>query len=182
MLKERKMDPMHHSLIDANSFPIPPFKHLEKEWEKGVRFRRLAFLTGERFLDPNLEAPLFNLTSKQTEAELMVHLWGKNHAASLMQNIPFTLVNTPGRKGPNGNWQRPTTKDTVLKWLSYTPKPGKCLCISSQPFIGYQHTVLQTYLPKAFSIETVGASTEKDLPLSVYLDNMARWLFQETQK
>src|SRR5579863_2689923 len=114
-------------------------KHLEKEWERGVRFRRLAFLTGERFLDPDLEAPLFNFTAKQTEAELMLHLWEKNYAASPMRNIPFTLVDTPGRKGQNGNWQRPTTKDTILKWLSYSPKPGKCLCISSQPFISYQH-------------------------------------------
>jgi hypothetical protein len=157
-------------------------KTLVNEWEKGVRFRRLVFLTGERFLDPRTEAPLFNFTSKQTEAELMLHLWEKHFASSTLKGLPFTLVDTPGSKNKEGNWLRPTTMDTILKWLSYAPKPGKCLCISSQPFIGYQHSVLSTYLPKNFLIETIGDGAEKDLPLSVYLDNLARWLYQEAQK
>jgi hypothetical protein len=157
-------------------------KTLADEWEKGARFRRLVFLTGERFLDPHTEAPLFNFTAKQTETELMLHLWKKNFASHPLQQLPFTLVDTPGRKDKEGHWVRPTTKDTILKWLSFSPMPGKCLCISSQPFVGYQHSVLSTYLPKDFSFETIGAYTEKDLPLSVYLDNLARWLYQEAQK
>ncbi len=154
-------------------------KHLVNEWENGARFRRLVFLTGERFLDPCSEVPLFNV---QTEAELMLHLWEKDYATSPLNNLPLTVVDTPGRKDAQGIWLRPTTKDTVLKWLSYSPKPGKCLCISSQPFVGYQHSVISTYLGQGFSVETVGAYTEKDLPLSVYLDNLARWLYQEAQK
>ncbi len=156
-------------------------KTLVDQWEKGIRFRRLVFLTGQRFLDPQTEVPLYRFTTKQTEAELMVYLWEKNFASKMLQ-IPFTLVDTPGSEDKEGRWLRPTTKDTILKWLSYAPKPGKCLCISSQPFVGYQHAVLSTFLPKNFSFETIGAYTEKDLPLSVYLDNLARWLYQEAQK
>ena len=78
-------------------------KHLTEQWEKGVRFRRLVFLTGERFLDPHTEAPLFPLTSKQTEADLMLHLWEKNFTSSTLKQLPFTLVDAPGRTDKEGN-------------------------------------------------------------------------------
>lgn len=163
----------YHTRIKAR------LQHLCDEFARGVRFRRLVFLTGERFLDPETEAPLYGMTSKQTEAELMQHIWDKNFASTPLKNLPFALIDTPGYKMPNGNWQRPTTKDTVAKWLTFSPKPGTCLCLSSQPFIGYQNAVMRSCLPSSFGVETVGAHTEKDLPLSVYLDNLARWLYQE---
>lgn len=153
--------------------------HLIDEWNQGVRFRRIVFLTGERYLDPQTEAPLFKWEKGRTEAELMQHMWERNFLAHPLKNLPFTFVDTPGSKDRTGAFRRPTTKDTLLKWLSFSPKPGKCLFISSQPFIGYQHSVLATYLPSSFSLETVGAPTEKNLSLSIYLDNLTRWLYQE---
>lgn len=157
--------------------------HLIHEWERGVRFRRLVFLTGERFLDSDTEIPFFNLNEREaskecTETQLMLHIWEKSTVPSPLKNLPFTLVDTP-KKISSATLSRPTTKDTVLKWLSFTPKPGKCLFISSQPFIGYQHSVITTYLPDTFTAETVGDYTEKNLPLCVYLDNLTRWLYQE---
>lgn len=152
--------------------------HLVQEWERGIRFRKIVLLTGERFLDPELEAPLFNLSAKNTETELMISLWNKIVPEGSLKNTPLTLVDTPGYRDKEGIWRRPTTKDTLLKWFSFSPNPGKCLFISSQPFIGYQNCVINTYLPTGFSAETVGAAKEKDLPLSVYLDNLARWLYQ----
>jgi hypothetical protein len=156
--------------------------HLIEEWDRGVRFRYLVFLTGERFLDIETEMPQFNLKSDdKTEAALMQHIWEAQFPHHPLKDLPFTLVDTLGRKEAKG-WRRPSTKDTLLKWLSFSPKPGSCLFVSSQPFITYQHTVIQTHLPSSFSAETVGSYTEKHLALSVYLDNLSRWLYQEKQK
>jgi hypothetical protein len=146
---------------------------LIKEWERGVRFRRIVFLTGERFLDPETEKQF----PCKTETDLMLHLWEK-HAPAALKNTPLIVVDTPGHRNKDGSWRRPTTKDTVLHWLKMAPQPGACLAISSQPFVGYQHSVISTHLPSSFSLETIGVA-EENLPLSVYLDNLARWLFQE---
>ena len=116
--------------------------------------------------------------NEHTETQLMLQFW-QRQAPDALKKLPFTLIDTPGKKNKEGCFSRPTTKDTVLKWLSFSPRPGKCLFISSQPFIGYQHSVISTYLPKNFCAETVGSYREKDLPLSVYLDNLSRWLYQE---
>jgi hypothetical protein len=151
--------------------------HLAKEWERGVRFKQLIFLTGERFLDSVTESLLFPLGEKATETDLMRHLF-KEHP--LFDKLPLTVVDTAGTRGQKG-WQRPTTKDTILKWLKSAPMPGKCLFISSQPFVKYQHSVICSALPDTFSCETVGSYTEAGLSLSVYLDNFARWLYQLNQ-
>lgn len=150
------------------------FAHLCKELEAGVRVKQLVFLTGERFLDPATELPIYPLSKKATEKDLMLHFL---KAYPLLEKIPLTLIDTPGSSSPQG-WQRPTTKDTLLKWLESAPLPGKCLFISSQPFIKYQESVIYSTLPKAFSFEVVGSYAEPGLALSVYLDNLARWLYQ----
>jgi len=36
-------------------------------------------------------------------------------------------------------------------------------------------------LPTSFKIETVGHQDGDDVKLAIYLDNMARWLYQEQQ-
>lgn len=151
-------------------------EHLKKEWERGVRFRWIVFLTGERFLDPDTERPLFPLKDKATETDLMLYLWQVLPLPDLMKQLPFTVVDTPGYKNETGAWCRPNTQGTLLKWLSLSPLAGKCLFVSSQPFIGYQGDVIALNLPQVFSAEVVGAATEKQLPFSVYLDNIARWL------
>jgi hypothetical protein len=77
--------------------------------------------------------------------------------------------------------QRPTTADTVALWLTSHPLPGSCLVISSQPYIGYQHTITRSLMPKEFDVETVGtASSEQNI--AVHLDNIARWLYAELHK
>jgi hypothetical protein len=150
------------------------FAHLAKECEKGVCFKQLVLLTGERFLDPVTELPLFPLNKGATETDLMLHIL---KSYPLLEKIPLTLINTPGSSHPKG-WQRPTTKDTLIQWLKSNPIPGKCLFISNQPFIPYQQSVIQSTLPKEFSFETVGSYAEPGLALCVYLDNLARWLYQ----
>lgn len=150
------------------------FAHLAAECERGVSLKQLIFLTGERFLDPVTELPLYPLSKGATETDLMLYFL---KAYPQLQKIPLTVIDTPGKSGSKG-WQRPTTQDTLLKWLQSAPVPGKCLFISSQPFIKYQQSVICSILPEGFSFETVGPCAEQGLALSVYLDNLARWLYQ----
>ena len=79
------------------------------------------------------------------------------------------------------NFFKASTADTFIDWLKQNPESGSCLVISNNPYIGYQDLVARTFLPSDFKIETVGSqgSGEK---VSVYLDNLARWLYQEKQR
>jgi len=146
-------------------------------WKKGVRFRKVVFLTGERFLDRETEQYALPL---KTETELMRFLWDVSDLPQSLKEVTLEVVNTPRQMDSKGNLKRPNTGDTILEWLKAQPAAGKCLAISNQPFVGYHDAVLRTCLPAEFSIETIGNEVDKNLQLSVFLDNLARWLYQET--
>jgi len=75
---------------------------------------------------------------------------------------------------------RPNTASTFKLWLQSQPKPGSCLAISHQPFIGYQDAVAHNTLPHGFTVETIG----KPAPVNVlvHLDTIARWLYVAHQQ
>jgi len=141
---------------------------LHDTWNKGVRFGKLVFLTGERYLDPAVEKEYLIFS---TEAQLMVHLFDNiRHLFS----CPLQVVDTP-----RGEKKRPITIDTVNAWLATLPKPGSCLALSDQPFVCYHHTATETHLPSSFSLETIGEKSDKNTWVAVYLDNLARTFYQE---
>ena len=83
----------------------------------------------------------------------------------------------------NGILKRPTTPDTVLDWLKIKPHPGLCLAISNQPYVLYQDSVLKTVLPPSFTVETIGEKMdETSYNVSLLLDNLARFLYQEAKR
>jgi len=67
---------------------------------------------------------------------------------------------------PETNIKRPTVEDFAI--VDAEGKPNS--------------TLLKTYLPDEFKLETVGASASLDLPMAFYLGEMARWLYQEKQR
>lgn len=144
---------------------------LISEWKRGVRFSCVALLTGERALDPKIEPATGAHT---TEAELLMHLWN-TMASEELQQLPLIIVNSPKREGQT----RPTTADTVIDFVASSPQAGSCLAFSSQPFVGYQQSVLKTHLPSTFSIETIGPARKFPASMSIYLDTIAKWLYQE---
>ena len=90
---------------------------------------------------------------------------------------------------------RPTTKDTIENWIKKEElKQGTCLAISSQPHVAYQHSVLRTCLPKAFSLQTAGPAIIDNLSslddlknyntiqIGVILDALTRLLYQENER
>ncbi len=150
--------------------------HLVEENRRGVRFKQIVLLTGQRYLDTNTEESILPFN---TEAEMMLFVWENYAMPDEMRRLPVTLVDAPRQEKPDGSWGRPGTKETFIEWMKTSPKAGRCLCISSQPFCGYQDSVARTCLPSTFTIETIGTEADPEMDISIYLDNLARWLYQE---
>jgi hypothetical protein len=174
------------------------FSYLLKLWKKGIRFKSLIVLGGERSLDPKIEnkETLLNIPSimvmmtkkknwqwnrriPQTETDMMKLVFDHIEFPNDFKTVEVVFVNAQQVRFTDGTMRRPTTGDTIEKWLLKKPIPGTCLAISSQPHIGYQHSVLQTLLPSQFSVETVGAEVSQNIKIAVYLDSLARRLYQE---
>jgi hypothetical protein len=114
-------------------------------------------------------APLFK-SRHTTEAELMVDAY----QTSPLSSLPYTLINVPMHAT-----KRPTTQDTINGWLATAPTPGRALALSGQPFIRRQTSILQTLVPTTFTITPSGPAAEPDLAMGIYLDELARALYQE---
>lgn len=150
---------------------------LIQEFEKGVRFNQVILLTGQRYLDSHLEERDLPFP---VETDMMLFLWENAPIPNTMRTIPVTLIDAPRLMRSDGTSSRPGTKETLLTWLETKPHPGTCLFISNQPFCGYQDAVARTHLPSSFTVETIGKKAE-NTRICVYLDNLARWLYQEKQ-
>ena len=73
----------------------------------------------------------------------------------------------------------PNRSDTFKLWLNEKSLPDSILAFSNEPYVGYEHAVFKTLIPKEFSIETVGPKANVIMSVDVFLDNLARWLYQE---
>jgi hypothetical protein len=147
-------------------------QHLVALWEQGIRFDEVVLLTGNRTIDPNFERidP-----SIKNETELMELLYKITPMPEAMRKVRVTVADAP----KHADGARPNTADTVYAWLKLKPQLGSCLAVSCQPFAGYHDSVLKTYLPQEFLVETVAAAAPGKTLLAMYLDNLARWLYQE---
>lgn len=144
---------------------------LYEEWERGVRFDQIVLLTGARDLDPKIEIVPEGL---QTETELFVYLFDRHPLNGL---VPHVVIDSPKR-----GTLRPNTESTVAEWLKTSPIAGSCLAISTQPFVGRQEAVLRSVLPTCFDVEAIGPQMGQDYPLSIYLDNFAKWILYEQKE
>lgn len=142
------------------------------QWNRGVRFSSLVFLTGQRPLEKGKE-PLADLVSNETE--MMREVFKRSHVPEEMKKIKLVIIDTP-QPAPG---KRPNTMGTIQAWLLTKPNPGACLAVSNQPFAMYQDSVLKTYLPDTFEVETIATKAKDNLLLAHYLDSLARYLYQE---
>lgn len=140
--------------------------HIVEEWNRGIRFDTIVFLTGQRPLHVEKEKEFLSL---KDEAAMMVYVWETTNMPPELYEIPLTVVDAP----PLPLRGRPTTESTVYAWLELSPNPGSILMVSSQPYIGYQMAVLSTLLP-LFEIEGVGQEGGRTLPISVLLDTIGK--------
>lgn len=167
----------------------------------------IVFLSGERDLfTPDKEGDLNNTSvlglnpdfketiHPKTEYEAARWIW---HQANLPDSLKATsphFINAPKIKTTDKSGKvilsRPTTATTVKTWLESNPKPGICLCISSQPFVYYQ-TLTTDNLVNAdhqiFQVEGTGESSCKNLGdfskhVDIFMDNLARTIYTETKQ
>jgi len=146
---------------------------LYEEWLRGIRFDQIVLLTGDRNLDSKIETIPEGL---KNETELLLYHFDRHPLKNL---IPTVVIDSPKQILEDGTIRRPTTISTVIEWLKTDPKPGCCLAVSTQPFVGYQEAVIRSVVPKSFEVEAIGPAIGKNYPLSIYLDNFAKWLKYE---
>lgn len=75
--------------------------------------------------------------------------WVYNHAAipEEMKKIKTLFVFTLNTIDATGKVKRANTGDTTHEWMKSNPKPGTCLIVSNQPFVGYQTEVTKNFYP-----------------------------------
>lgn len=171
--------------------------YLQELMEQGVSFDELVLLGGKRQLDPQIESAELvghcisggsessKLVLPTTEGAMMQYLFEHSTALAFMRSVHprAQLVDAPMIKNPDGSERRPTTGDTIMAWLATNPEPGDCVLVSNNPYIGYQDSVARTYITKKpWVIETVGRAASAQERMSMYLDTMARWLYQERER
>lgn len=163
------------------------FASLIKLWEQGVRFDQIVLLSGARPLTDAEQHALvadFNLSDEQTpatEADAMQLVYKNSAMSESMKQVPLVVIDVPMQVTKNGALARPTTGDTVNAWMELQPQAGTCLVVSNQPYVSYQDSVTKTLLPQNFAVETVGKKSD-DINIDVYLDTVARLLYQEKKR
>lgn len=158
-------------------------RYMQALHEGDVKCDQLVFLASDRKLDHAYETEAmmhdFEISAEQcpkTESEMIKFMAEKMLSSELGGYCETEYIIVPcTQENP-----RPNTKDTLLAWRAKNlDVSGSCLVISAQPFIAYHHSVFTTYMPKEYSIETVGPATIEFMHTGVYFDTLARLLYQE---
>ncbi len=162
-------------------------EHLITLWQQGVHFNQIVFLAGARPLiesEKNAMVNAYNLQDDvllNTEADAMKMVYDQSVMPEAMRAVQLVVIDVPMLENKDGSLRRPTTGDTVDYWLAMQPTYGDCLVISNQPYVGYQDSVTKTLLPDDFIVETVGEKSV-DTNIGIYLDTIARYLYQEKKR
>lgn len=151
--------------------------------DAGYQVKEIVLLGSERPLNPAEEPTEIFGTDNPPKTEHEMMKWIDSHAsmADATRRIKRTYVNAPNTTDADGKIKRANTADTFKEWLKTNPKPGSCLVVSNQPYVGYQAAVARLYLPSSFAIDATGQETNHDQKgiISIILDSLARWIYQE---
>ncbi len=173
--------------------------YLIEQWKQGIRFSTLYFLSGERPLEPQEknkesfiqddDSPLkirkgwhFSEVPK-TECEMIQLVWNQSEIPSDMrEEVEVHFINAPMKEDiKSGKLMRPTTEDTVKAWLKTEPIPGRYLAVTNAPYINRQDIVMRAIAPDEYGFDTVGSSASEQEKMAIFLDELARYIFQMNQ-
>ncbi len=144
---------------------------------KPTSYKDIVFLSGARDLTEleKEEAARLGWSSiPRTEAQAAPFLCSDQ--GIVMDKV--VLIDAPKVQQSDGTWRRPTTADTVEKWLQTKSAAGSIVIISSQPFCHNQKVVVESLVPEDFIVDVVGAKAPENTKIAVYLDTIARTLYQ----
>ena len=155
--------------------------YLVEQWREGIGFSHLYFLTGERPLNPEEKDAIHVVSGKlpETEYEMVQLLWEHSDIPqTLRSQVQVHFITAPMQRDLQGNPLRPTTQDTVNAWLKAAPPIGSYLVISNAPYTPRQHFVLKTAASHEYSFDTVGPGASENEKAAIFLDELARLIFQ----
>lgn len=179
-----------YAIILGSTVPtmIERFKYLVSQWKKGVKFRKLVFLTSQRPINKDIEniSRLFNEENTEkgcsgamyphTEYEATIMIHKCIIMPDDMEKIHADFINTP-RKFKSMKWVRPNTKEILSQWLKSNHRSGgKILAVSNQPYIPYQFSTMRSQMSSTFELEVVGPAIKPKSSLAIALDSVAQWL------
>lgn len=179
-------------------------KSLEDYWRKGMRAKKIVFLTGDRpltapnetkahLIDQNDSTIQFRPgwtapeTLPKTEAEGAQFAWNQVVSDNSLRNTDVEFISTPMIVNPEtGETRRPNTADTVAQLLKEVDVKGNLLAISNNPYIAYQDLAVRKELLdhgvlNHISLETVGSKSSDAVTVDHYLDSLARILYMLTK-
>lgn len=171
--------------------------YLIEQWRCGVRFSELYFLSGERPLMES-ERSLEALTTSDrsplkirsdcsppsyfplTECDLARWVWEQADVPEdFRDRVQVYFINAPMKRHPvDRTLLRPTTDDTVEKWLESQPPLGRYLAVSNSPFILRQDLVVRKIASERYCLDSVGNEIGEEEQVAVLLDELARTIFQ----
>lgn len=166
---------------------------LLREWRRGVRFKQIVLLGGERPRAPDKESleqlnaevdglvrlPDCSITIEPAnELEIMVAIfwafqfpeeWYPGHATVCAPRVP-------DRPKPD-----PTGEETILHWLStYQPEPGPILLVYSQPGLPHMQRLARRVLePLGFQVDVIGYAPTGVINVTQILDSVAKAIYEE---
>ena len=164
--------------------------HLAGQVRAGTRVERVFLLGGARRLDPEREGvgvlttPAEELPFRQdwslsevpeTEAEMMRVVFDQSNLPERLRDISV-LVNAPLHR----NGDSPSTADTVAAFLDLDDlSRGQYLVVTGQPHVARQTINVRDCMPDGFTVVGSGYGATLTLPLRVFLDEVARLLFEQ---
>lgn len=130
---------------------------------------------------PIKEGFSFNGNLPTNEAEMMDLVWKQSALPESWYSKKRYLVTTPRipDETKEDGFRNPNTEETMRTWLSLNPKPGRVLLISSQPFVSFQEWQ-GTKVLEGFDVEAIGYAAPEFIAVSVFLDNAAKVIFEES--
>jgi hypothetical protein len=171
--------------------------YLIEQWKQGVRFPHVYFLGGERPLNPHQENENLFLQDKDsplkirkdwstpiqfpnTECEMMQLVWDQSEIPEEMRKeVKAHFINAPMKKDlKSGQSLRPTTDDTIDYWLKTKPLYGRYLAVSNAPYTNRQDLVIRTIASSNYGFDTIGSSAREEEKMAIFLDELARFIFQ----
>ena len=156
--------------------------YLIREYNRGVRFKEIVFVSSHRPLDPEVERDALALTYDgkflTTEADAMHYIVEHTNFPFTFSEVKKTYIDVPMITDGSGNVRRPATEDNMSALSLQFPTTTSCLLVSNQPYRMHQDAVARMYLPSSWYIETVGSQASPTTTNAAYLDNIARILYQ----
>ena len=170
---------------------ISRLQYLIHKWEEGVRFKSLVFLGEKRTLDFEKEKKLLLKNSNnqirtkaskkmpQAEIDMMKFIYENTEVPKEMRALKTVFID-----GAMDITDReivlPNIFNAILTWFNGAkPAEGSCLVVSSQPYVGYQESIVRAALNKNFEIEAIGDAALPETKVSIYLETLAKWMYQE---